>query len=104
VDIDPRALAAEVDARKHIDDANDLLEPIGIELPESEDYDTVSGFVVVSMGQIPKAGETLDHEALRITVLEAEATRVKRVRIERLDAHDDAREDTTGKAHAAIDG
>lgn len=88
VDIDPERLTADVDARKHIDDANELLEPIGIELPESEDYDTVGGFVVVTMGQIPKAGETLQHADALITVLEAEATRVKRVRIERLGARE----------------
>lgn len=96
VDIDSEAMSAEVDARKHIDDANDQLEKIGIELPESEDYDTVGGFIVMAMGHIPVAGETLEHEELLISVLEAEATRVRRVRIERMD-----RKDMTGGARAS---
>jgi len=84
VDIDPETLSAELDARKRIDDANDHLEAIGIELPESEDYDTVGGFVVVTLGLIPETGATLRSNGLLVTVLEAEQTRVCRVRIERI--------------------
>jgi len=81
VDLDPEHRTAEIDARVEIDDANDRLEDIGVELPESGDYDTVGGFVVVSLGRIPNAGDTFEHENLLITVLEAEPTRVKRVRV-----------------------
>ena len=80
VDLERRL--AEIDARTEIDDANDELEGLGIELPETGDYDTVGGFVVVSLGRIPDAGERFGHEGLMITVLDAEPTRVKRVRIE----------------------
>jgi len=84
VDIDAEHLVAEVDARKRIDEANEMLEAIGIELPEGEDYDTVGGLVAVTTGQIPQAGQSIDLDGARITVLEAEATRVRRVRVERL--------------------
>ncbi len=100
VDINVESMRAEVDARKHIDDANDLLDAIGIELPESEDYDTVGGFVVMIMGHIPVVGETLEHEDLMISVLEAEATRVRRVRIERVDP----KAEGSKEASAAVDG
>ena len=50
---------ADLDARAYIRDANGELKDIGIELPEGEDYDTVGGLVVTSLGRIPAAGETV---------------------------------------------
>lgn len=85
VDIDPQQAAAQIDARKHIDDANDAIAAIGIELPESDDYDTVGGFVATTMGRIPAVGETLTLDGLVVTVLEAEQTRVLRIRVQRVD-------------------
>ncbi|GJQ29058.1 MAG: gliding motility protein GldE [Phycisphaerae bacterium] len=82
VRIDASARAAELDARLNIHDANDALKPLHTELPESEDYDTVGGFVTVTLGRIPSAGETFRHDGLVVTVLEAEPTRVTRVRVE----------------------
>jgi len=92
VDLERRI--AEIDARTEIDDANDELEGLGIELPETGDYDTVGGFVVVTLGRIPDAGERFEHERLRITVLDAEPTRVKRVRIEVIPADEPAGDDS----------
>jgi putative hemolysin len=74
--------SAHVDARMNISDANAELRPLGIELPESEEYDTVGGFVVTTLGRIPGAGETLSAGRAKVTVLEAEPTRVSKVRVE----------------------
>jgi CBS domain containing-hemolysin-like protein len=74
--------SAEVDARASIGDANAALRALGIELPESEEYDTVGGFVMTTLGRIPGAGETLTHGRVRVTVVEAAPTRVSRVRVE----------------------
>ncbi|MFI4898319.1 MAG: hemolysin family protein [Phycisphaerales bacterium JB059] len=74
--------AATIDARAHIDDTNDELETLGLELPESDEYDTVGGFVVCTLGRIPEAGERFEHAGAMVTVLEAEPTRVVRVRVE----------------------
>lgn len=88
---DPRVIldhttrSAEIDGRVEVDDANDELEAIGIELPENDDWDTVGGFVVTTMGKIPDAGETLVHEGVEVTILEAEPTRVVRVRVARVE-------------------
>lgn len=81
--VDRESRSAVIDARAEIDDANDELEALDIELPESDDWDTVGGFVITTMGKIPDAGDTLEHDGRLITVLEAEPTRVVRVRIER---------------------
>lgn len=93
--VDAAGAAAVVDARTPIDEANDGLEDLGLELPEGDDWDTVGGFVTTTMGKIPEAGETLRHAGLVITVLEAEPTRVVRVRVEAMpEAH-------TADAHPA---
>lgn len=85
VEIDEDNHAAYIDAKADIDDANDGLEMLGIELPESDDYDTVGGFVVVTLGRIPSTGDifqhTHDEQTFTVEVLEAEPTRVKRVRL-----------------------
>lgn len=83
VDADQRL--AEIDARAYITDVNDALRALQVELPESEDYDTVGGFVTVTLGRIPVAGEVFQHEGKQIAVLSAEPTRVTRVRIRVLD-------------------
>ncbi|MBS0198505.1 MAG: HlyC/CorC family transporter [Planctomycetes bacterium] len=84
---------AEVDARAYIADANDQLRSLSVEIPESEDYDTVGGFVTVTLGRIPAAGEQFTHEGIKVTVLAAEPTRVTRVRLEALAATETAVED-----------
>jgi putative hemolysin len=73
--------AAEIDGRTEIDAANDGLEPVGLTLPEGEDYDTVAGFVVTTLGRIPEPGETFRQNGLSVTVLQAEPTRVTRIRV-----------------------
>lgn len=82
VKIEPGSRLAEFDARIYLADANDALSALGVELPESEDYDTVGGFITATLGRIPSAGETMRIDGAQITIIAAEATRVGRVRIE----------------------
>lgn len=79
--LDDSSRSATIDARIHVDDANDMLEPIRLQIPDAEDYDTVGGFVTVRLGRIPAAGETFVADRLVVEVLEAEPTRVIRVRV-----------------------
>jgi len=72
----------EVDARAGVNDVNDRLEAIDAQLPESDDYDTVGGFVLSHLGRLPEQGETFRKNGLLVTVLAAEPTRVVRVRID----------------------
>jgi putative hemolysin len=69
----------EVEARVHIDQLNGEL---SLTIPEREDYETIGGFVLSRLGYIPKTGEVLEYEGLRITVLEAEERRIKRLRMD----------------------
>lgn len=72
----------EIDARTRLDEVNRQCE---YDLPESDDFDTVGGFVFSQFGRMPTPGEVLDWNKLRFTVLEADARRIQRLRIENLD-------------------
>jgi CBS domain containing-hemolysin-like protein len=76
------ARTSDVLGRVHIHELNERL---GLSLSEEEDYDTIGGFVFSTLGKIPTAGESMEVDQIRLTVLEASARRVERVRIERLD-------------------
>jgi putative hemolysin len=82
VKVETESRTAEIDARAYIDDANDALRAIGVSLPEGEDYDTVGGLVVTTLGRIPAVGESLRLNGTTITIVEAEPTRVNRIRLE----------------------
>ena len=82
ISVDEGARTAEADARATIYDANHALMPINIEIPEGNEYDTLGGFVMATLGHIPIAGETVEGEGFVATVLEAEPTRVLKLKIE----------------------
>lgn len=71
--------AAELDAAARIVDVNDHLERLGVRLPTSEEYDTVGGFVMTTLGRVPGKGEVFDHDNMAFTVLEAKPNRVVKV-------------------------
>jgi putative hemolysin len=70
----------EVEAMMNISDFNSISDYY---IPESQDYDTLGGFVTTLFGRIPERGESIDHENLAIRVVAAEDRRVKRVRLSR---------------------
>jgi len=69
--------AAVVDARLPIEE---LEEHFGIEI-EREKFDTVGGLIVHLTGRIPAAGEVVEVGAIRLTVLESDARKIKKVAI-----------------------
>ncbi len=72
----------------------DLNEKTTIELPESEDYDTVGGFIMSKLSTIPRDGHEFDVETdkAKIHVLKVEDKRIVRVLIEKLDSTQQAEE------------
>jgi len=70
---------ADADARIYIDELNERL---GLSLPTDAGYDTLGGFVSNTLGRIPEAGTTFEHEGVRYTILDAEPQKVNRVKIE----------------------
>jgi CBS domain containing-hemolysin-like protein len=66
-----------VAARTHIDELNEALD---WSLPKQE-YETVAGLVLAALHRIPRTGEEIQIPGYTITVLEADARRVKAVKI-----------------------
>jgi putative hemolysin len=68
-----------VEAHMHINDANDDL---GLDLPHGN-YETLAGFVLDQLGRVPRVGETLRWNSLRIRVAEMQGPRIKRLELTR---------------------
>ena len=56
-------------------------EKYGIGLPESDDYDTLAGYVISVYQGIPEAGETIMTDRMRIRILRTDASKIELVRI-----------------------
>jgi putative hemolysin len=68
---------AVFNARIDLDDVNSLLH---IDLP-TEDSDTLGGFIYSSLGGVPKVGDEVELDGVRITVLSLHGRRIKKVRV-----------------------
>lgn len=63
-----------------------LADDHGIALPRGAGYETLAGFVLAQLGQIPRGGESFVFEGRRYTVAEMDRRRVAKVRVEKLHA------------------
>lgn len=61
----------------------DFLELTAIELPEGP-YETVAGYVVAELGQLPEVGLSVNFEDHRLIVLEVENRRAIRIKVEEI--------------------
>ena len=63
----------------------DLDKETGLEIPESEDYDTIGGLVLSTLSTIPEDGSKLDIETdeVKIHVLSVKERRIERVEVEK---------------------
>jgi CBS domain containing-hemolysin-like protein len=69
----------EVLGSVHLDTLNERL---SLNLPESDDFDTIAGFVISRLGRIPERGQVVEYEGVHITVREAKPRYVERVLVE----------------------
>jgi putative hemolysin len=67
---------AQVDARYPMED---LSEDLHLGIPESDDYDSVGGYVLDALGEVPDAGTTFDAGGAHWTVTQVDGNRVVRV-------------------------
>ncbi len=70
----------QVDGGMSIHDANEELD---LGLPEGE-YETVAGFVLGQLGHIPREGEQLTFNSLRLVVTQMQGHKIERVLVTRL--------------------
>ena len=68
----------EVDGRVMIDDLNELL---GWDIPESDDYETIAGYVLSHTGVIPAQGEQLTIGDAEIEILLASQRKIESMRV-----------------------
>lgn len=70
----------EVDAMLDIETINKTL---NIELPISEDYESLGGLIMSELGKIPAIGDIVDFQDVKLVVVEVEKMRVSKVEIQR---------------------
>ena len=62
----------------------DLESEYGIGIPPDAGFETLAGFLLFKLGEIPRVESSVEYEGRRYTVLEMERNRIARVRIEKL--------------------
>ena len=70
----------EVDAMLDIETKNKSL---NIDLPISEDYESLGGLIMSELGKIPAIGDIVDFQDVKLVVVEVEKMRVSKVEIQR---------------------
>jgi CBS domain containing-hemolysin-like protein len=69
-----------VNARLGIDEVNELL---GVQLPSTE-WDSIGGLLFNLLGDVPKEGQEVEFQGLRLRAERVQGRRVGRIRIHRL--------------------
>jgi CBS domain containing-hemolysin-like protein len=64
--------------------STDMLNELFQVAVESEDFDTVGGFVIQSLGRLPSVGDQVRVDGLRISVLTMVGRRLRRLKVERV--------------------
>ena len=80
--------AYRLDGRAHIELLDELFD-VEIEDPE---YETVAGLIFSDLGYVPQVGETVESHGLRFIVEAVADRRIQTVRVEKIDAAEEARE------------
>ncbi len=81
----PRLVSRKIDdntyefsGRMEIEDINDTYH---LNLPESDDYQTIAGLMIDRLGEIPNEGDTVDTDTAQMTVVKKTAARIELVRL-----------------------
>jgi magnesium and cobalt exporter, CNNM family len=56
----------------------------GVPIPESEDYETVAGFILVHLAAVPTPGTSVDLPGWRLTVVDMDGPRIAKVKAQRV--------------------
>ncbi len=66
----------QIDGGMRIEEINEEME---LDLPESEDYETIAGFILSRIGHIPRQGEQLHYKNVKIVITRMRAMRIEEV-------------------------
>ncbi|MHB1135437.1 MAG: hemolysin family protein [Coriobacteriia bacterium] len=75
-----------IDGLLSVHEANETL---GWDLPASDEYETVAGWLLVRLGHIPTGGEVVRHHDLTVCVDAVRRRRIARLRVSRVSEHSD---------------
>ncbi|MFU0506717.1 hemolysin family protein [Pseudaminobacter sp. NGMCC 1.201702] len=64
--------------------ADEMADLIGVDLPESRDYETVAGYVLSHMHHLPTTGESVDVQGWRFEVVDLDGRRIDKILVSRL--------------------
>ena len=81
-----------VPAQMNLEEVNELLD---LDLPLTDEYQTLGGFLLYQLQKIPAPGETLHYGNLDLTVVSAEGPRLSQIRIHRREPTADKEADTS---------
>ncbi len=59
-----------------------LNEKYGIDIPESEEYDTLAGYIISRYEELPVAGTVMEYDGLRVKILGTSRARIELAKIE----------------------
>ncbi len=68
----------EVDARVRVNEVNEALQ---IDIPSDEGYESIVGFLLCSMGRVPKTEESYHYKNIEFTILTGSERRINRVKV-----------------------
>jgi magnesium and cobalt exporter, CNNM family len=64
--------------------AEDVRTRLGVPIPESEDYQTVAGFILFRLEAVPTPGVSLDLPGWRLTVVDMDGPRIAKIKAQRM--------------------
>lgn len=76
----------EVPGRFRIDELND---EVDFEIREDDEYDTVAGWILFHLGEVPRVQQQMESDGIVATVLKCTPRRIDSVRLERLSKEDE---------------
>ena len=69
-----------IEAQLNLEELNDVL---GLDLPLTDEYQTLGGFLLYQWQKIPTEGETLNYENLSFTIVESQGPRLLQIHLRR---------------------
>ncbi|MFC1920378.1 hemolysin family protein [Chloroflexota bacterium] len=68
----------QIDGNIRIEDSN---EELGLDIPYSEYYETIAGFILNLLKHIPEVNETIEYKNLKLTVIDMQGFKIKQVQV-----------------------
>ena len=62
----------------------DLKDDFGLSLPESSQYETLAGFFLSQLQNMPRGGEIIQHGKNKFTIVDMEGRRIAKIKVEKL--------------------